>query len=167
MQQHFHEQLYRIATEKMLETAEERSFFCPFTENYFRANLYPLACQAKEAASMTDKEILPAFFADKATAYLLSLPNVYWFWATVREAVLDDRIYQGKRKIALKSVKSAVSRLRRALAHKADLKRPIAKLTAAQLCARTALGIILVKPQRFDLDEIVFNPMFASKPRVS
>ncbi|MBS1999759.1 MAG: hypothetical protein JSS86_25740 [Cyanobacteria bacterium SZAS LIN-2] len=157
----FRQELYNLAQIAQHETLAYRPFEQPFDASHLNGQVYALACRARGVDQMSNGEILPTFFSAEATAYLMTMPNIYWLWTAIKGAVLCDDSQDDDTKISLKAVKDAISRLRTDLAYKYDLRQALTELTPAQLCSRTTIGVVLVRSKPFDLDEIIVNPLFA------
>ncbi|MBS2005925.1 MAG: hypothetical protein JST01_02715 [Cyanobacteria bacterium SZAS TMP-1] len=161
MSQNFRQELYSLAQASQLETQDYRPFHQPIDASYLNNQIYLLACRTKMVQNMANAEILPTFFSAEATAYLLTMPNIYWLWAAIGGAVLCDDSEDAGAQIGLKAVKAAIAQMRANFSYKYDLRKPLDTLTPAQLCSRTAVGVVLVRSKPFDLDEIIINPLFA------
>jgi hypothetical protein len=161
MNSNFHQEIFQLAQSQKATKETYRSYFRPFDQSQLGQELYSLACQTRQVQSLTDREILTTFFTAEAADYLFTLPNLFWFWATVRESVLWAAEEDSASLIDIKAVETAVTSLRNDMSPKYNLRKPLTVLSPAQLCARTAIGIVLVKVGPGDLDEIIVNPMFA------
>jgi len=163
MDKNFRQQLYNLAQAALQETVVYRSYMRPFDASHLSQELYQLACRSRGVLLMPNADILPTFFDEDATEFLLAMPNLYWFWATIKEGVIFDNVESGNAPIGLQALKLAVQAYKRDLAYKHDMRKKIDALTPAQLCSRTALGIVLIVVKVCDTDEIVFNPLFAEE----
>lgn len=164
----FRQQLYNLAVSQRDETIHLRSYAQPFDDSHLGMKVYELACSTRGSATLPNSDIMPTFFTEQAIGVLRKMPNLYWFWCVVANAVIaddgDDSEHLGKA-----SVQDAVLAVRRDHAFKYNLQKPLAELAdnrtgdarrEVQIASRAAAGLILIKVHACELDEMLDNPLF-------
>ena len=160
--------LYQITQNQCQENRHLVSRFQPFNTAFLPAALYTIACQARAVESMSDAEIMPVFFSDAALTILTPIPNQYWMWVVIQNALNKATTIGGKR-ISGQDVIDAVHCVRNQYRHKYDLTATIATLQPAangtatresKIASRAAAGLILIKTNACEFDEMVDNPLF-------
>jgi hypothetical protein len=113
------------------------------------------------------------FFTEEAAELLKALPNRYWFWVTVRDACLEQiarvpKVHETETgqqqidcRISVDAVVGAAVKLRRDMTSKYNLSLELQQLSPQQAGSRAVAGVLLVKSNVFDFDELIFNPIFA------
>lgn len=117
---------------------------------------------------MQDAEIMPVFFSDAALTLLTQIPNQYWMWVVTQNALNKATIIDGKT-ISIEDVIDAVHIVRNQYRQKYNLTETIATLQPAangtatresKIASRAAAGLILIKTNACEFDEMVDNPLF-------
>lgn len=167
MTNNFRKALYQLAQAQRAEKIYLQSRLQPFDVSHLPQELYSLACRVKGVESMRNDEILPVFFSEDATTILLRMPNQYWMWWVLQHAVLVTD--GGDSKIGRDDIIHGVHQVRNQYTHKYNLRETIATLTPSadgkasresKIASRAAEGLVLIKTNPFEFDEMVDNPLF-------
>lgn len=132
--------LFQLALAQKEHHGSTMSWYLKLEPAQLGQELYHLALEAADKKSLMDFEILCVFFSPEACEWLLKLPNLYWFWRVVADATMfaDD---EGM--IQLRQVHQAMAELRCSASRAYNLRATVDSLTAPEVVARTAAGIIL------------------------
>lgn len=157
--------LYQLADSQCGVYSYETGRLQPLKDDMHSPALYRLAVDFTLRSLHLDKDLLKVFCEPDAAALLMRLPNRYWFWSAIRTAILqigDDGL---DTLLTLEHVSHSLAELRRNVACKYNLRRPMTELSPPQIASRALAGVILVKSSFMgDHDEILFNPIFAPCP---
>ncbi|MBK8219492.1 MAG: hypothetical protein IPK73_00590 [Candidatus Obscuribacter sp.] len=168
MTKNFRQALYQLAQAQRAEKIYLQSRLQPFDASHLPQELYNLACRVMGVQSMRNDEVLPVFFSEEATAILMRMPNQYWMWWVLQQAVLSTDAGEDS-KIGRDDIIHGVQQVRNQYAHKYNLRETIATLTPSadgkasresKIASRAAEGLVLIKTNAFELDEMVDNPLF-------
>jgi len=160
MREHYLQTLHNIALPASLATIDRRTSLSPVEVKDLVLPLSDLARTARGVTSVTAEEILLTFYTPEAAQYLLTMPNIHWFWKVVKETALEGRWIPADL-ISLEVVMNTVRMMRRGCEDKYDLNKPLSELTPGQAASRAARGLVLIVHRPGDHDEIVHNPLFA------
>lgn len=158
--------LYQLAQARRQELVYMRSQLRPFDASHLGQAIYKMACQVRSIGSMLDAEILPTFFDEEATTILRRMPNGFWLWWTIEQAVLHA---DGDKLIGRDQIVNAVHTIRNQYCHKYNLRETLATITPSadgkasresKIASRAVEGLVLVNTKPFEFDELVDNPLF-------
>ena len=122
--------------------------------------VWDLARQQRGVKVLDRSLVFSTFFTAGAVELLQTMPNLFWFWNVVCYATGDSK---GTTLIDDSTIRRVIDRLRDCRAAFYDLKKPIDQLSASEMAALVAEGVILFKTaewQHLNGAELVFNPMF-------
>ena len=164
--------LRSIAGVEQRNIAEIMNYYQPIDCSVLCRSLYHLALATTGQSAMTDDQILPTFFKADAVEQLLKLPNTYWFWRIVKNALVHHcssfknekaTNQSNQNKIELGSIKAAMAAERRAasLANLAySRQRDPANLNNVETATWVAAGLLLVDVNGGHATTVVANPVF-------
>jgi hypothetical protein len=156
--------LYQLADAEVTKNICEVSRFMPMTDSMLGGDLYKLATEVTLRCLILQKELLHVFCEPAAAALLMRLPNRYWFWSAIKGAIMQVDDEGMAKPLTQEQVALALAEIRRGYTAKYNLRTSLAELNQAQVASRTAAGVILVRSCFGELDEVVFNPIFAPCP---
>jgi hypothetical protein len=167
--------LYQVADAAAMRYRHQCSMFMPqqscAQHPELTYDLYTLA-QAENLLHGGENH-LPLFFTEEAAELLQALPNRYWFWVTIKNACLEQiaRVRKVAEteigqpqidcRVSVDAVAMAAVKLRRDMTSKYNLTRELQQLSLQQAGSRAVAGILLIKSNVFEFDELIFNPIFA------
>jgi hypothetical protein len=156
--------LNSIAQEQKLEKASNKNWYNELREDGLGQQLYQLALQVRGVQSLETGEVLPTFCTNEAQQLLMSMPNYYWFWHVLQDAIFREGDESDR--IGIQAVQRAVHELRCSATYAVDLKRRVEDLSATEACMWMALGIVLVKTEGHNTTVLVRNPIYRAPAMV-
>lgn len=163
---YIYQSLYQLAGKKSLELMGVRSFQQLLSPgHYFGPELYELARTVAGVETMSDADVLLTFLEPEARDICMQMPNPYWFWAVLGQAVVMIDHDDGN-KVSRKDVLDAILLLRRNLGYKYDLRQRLADLPVQdgrrehRIASRAAVGLALIQTSVFENDTAIDNPVF-------
>ena len=156
--------LYQLADRSAAQYIYEVGRYLPMNDDLLGSDLYKLAAETTWRSLILRKELLHVFCEPAAAELLLRLPNRYWFWTTLKTAILlveEDGLHKP---LSQEHVALAVAEIRRGYTMKYNLRLALSGLSQSQVASRASSGVILLRAGFGELDEIVLNPIFAPCP---
>ncbi len=156
--------LYQLADRTAAQFVYEAGRYQPMNDTLLGSDLYKLATETTWRCLILQKELLHVFCEPAAAELLLRLPNRYWFWSTIKSAILlveDDGL---AKPLTQQHVALALAEIRRSYTSKYNLRLSLSEMSQSQVASRAVAGVILVRACFGELDEIVLNPIFAPCP---
>lgn len=153
--------LYQLADRTAAQFVYEAGRYQPMDDTLLGPDLYKLAAETTWRALILQKELLHVFCEPAAAELLLRLPNRYWFWSTIKSAIMQVEDDGLSRPLTQQHVALALAEIRRGYTGKYNLRLTLSELSQPQVASRAVAGVILVRACFGELDEIVLNPIFA------
>lgn len=153
--------LFQLADRNIKEFVYEVGRFQPMNDRMLGLDLYKLAAETSLRPLILQKELLHVFCEPAAAELLLRLPNRFWFWTTIKRAILRVEDKGLGKPMTEKHVAFALAEIRRDCTAKYNLRLALSDLSQSQVASRAVSGLILVRACFGELDEIMFNPIFA------
>lgn len=156
--------LYQLAERSANQYMHEAGRYLPMEDTMLGSDLYKLATETTWRSLILRKELLHVFCQPAAAELLLRLPNRYWFWTTLKTAIMrveEDALHKP---LTEEHVALALAEIRCYATVKYDLRLALSELSQSQVASRACAGVILVRAGFGELDEIVLNPIFAPTP---
>lgn len=156
--------LYQLADRSATQYIYEVGRYLPMGDDLLGSDLYKLAAETTWRSLILRKELLHVFCEPAAAQLLLRLPNRYWFWTTIKSAILrveEDGLHKP---LTAEHVALALAEIRCGYTVKYDLRLALSELSQSQVASRATAGVILLRAGFGELDEIVLNPIFAPCP---
>lgn len=153
--------LYQLADRSATQYIYEVGRYLPMGDDLLGSDLYKLAAETTWRSLILQKELLHVFCEPAAAQLLLRLPNRYWFWTTLKTAILrveEDGLHKP---LKGEHVALALAEIRCGYTVKYDLRLALSELSQSQVASRATAGVILLRAGFGELDEIVLNPIFA------
>ena len=153
--------LYQLADRSATQYIYEVGRYLPMGDSMLGPDLYKLAAETTLRSLIRQKELLHVFCEPAAAQLLLRLPNRYWFWTTLKTAILrveEDGLHKP---LTAEHVALALAEIRCGYTVKYNLRLTLSELSQSQVASRATAGVILLRAGFGELDEIVLNPIFA------
>jgi len=156
--------LYQLADRTAAQFVYEAGRYMPMDDSMLGSELYKLATETTWRSLILQKELLHVFCEPAAAALLLRMPNRYWFWTTLKSAILNVEDGGLNKPLTEEHVALALAEIRRGYTAKYNLRLALSELSQSQVASRAVSGLLLVRACFGELDEIVLNPIFAPCP---
>lgn len=154
------DELFCIAEKSMQNSALQKNQYEQVNVNRIGLSVSPLVHRYHPMFGLSDQELVEKVFTAEAIAELCTLPNMFWCWRIVRDAVIfeDDE----SRQMGLSSIRKAMRQNSALMERSVDLSKMLADLTAEEVGLWVACGIFVVKVQD-RRPQLIRNPVFPRK----
>lgn len=156
--------LYQLAESSANQYIDEAGRYLPMDDTMLGSDLYKLAAETTWRSLILRKELLHVFCEPAAAKLLLRLPNRYWFWTTIKTAIMQVEEDALHKPLTAEHVALALAEIRCNASGKYDLRAALSELSKSQVASRASAGVILARSGCGELDELVLNPIFAPCP---
>lgn len=154
--------LYQLANAQRKEHMAGIAESVPPSHSCLSTELYRLALEMRGVESLLDREVLPTFMSEDAAALLLKMPNRYFFWATLSQALPST----DELPLTKEHIQHGVRAQRLSASYKYQVQKRLADLggspmeLAAKVASRVTVGLVLIKRNFGEHDEVVDNEIF-------
>lgn len=145
--------LRKFAQVKMVESAVGKDLVANLTLEALEIDFAKLVANIPTLAKLPGLSIC-MFLTIEAVQLLLTAPNYYWFWKSLRNAGLRE----GFEKISFAEIEQEFQDQRKNLSRSIALRVEIESMTAADVALRVAHGVLLVDFEN-GKPIVVYNPI--------
>lgn len=150
----FRTELFFLAEEEMKANRKYTSFDKPFKPHELSMSLVQLASKVGCRIIRDGDEALKVFVEDDVATMLLALPNLFWFWKVLQQAIGSFQ-QEETRLLAMHEVHTAVRQMRLEFERMYDLREA---QSSAVMAVRVARGVMLASMS--GKAEVRANPLF-------